>query len=60
MRTALDNSSNPQDMNLPGFRLHPLTGRLSGHWAVTVSANVRITFRFEDGHVFDVDYTDYH
>ena len=57
---VLDQSQKPQDMNIPGFRLHPLSGELSGHYAVSVSGNWRVTFRFEDGHVVDVDYTDYH
>ena len=58
--TALDRSSGPEGMDIPGFRLHPLKGRLQGHWAVSVSANWRVTFRFEDGHAVDVDYLDYH
>ena len=57
---VLDQSRTPQDMNLPGFRLHPLAGELRGHYAVSVSGNWRVTFRFEDGHAVDVDYTDYH
>ena len=57
---VLDQSSTPQDMNLPGFRLYPLSGQLGGHYAVSVSGNWRVTFRFEDGHAVDVDYTDYH
>lgn len=48
------------DMNLPGFRLHPLKGDLKGFWSVTVRANWRIIFRFEDGAAFDVELTDYH
>ena len=47
-------------MNLPGFRLHALTGPLKGHYAVSVSGNWRVTFRFEDGEAVDVDYLDYH
>lgn len=47
-------------MNLPGFRLHPLKGALKGHYAVSVSGNWRVTFRFEDGDAIDVDYIDYH
>ena len=58
--TALDRSSSPEGMNIPGFRLHPLKGRLRGHYAVSVSANWRVTFRFEEGHAVDVDYLDYH
>ena len=57
---VLDQSRMPQDMDLPGFRLHPLAGELRGHYAVSVSGNWRVTFRFEDGHAVDVDYTDYH
>jgi proteic killer suppression protein len=57
---ALDRSRSPQDMNLPGFRFHALRGDLKGHYAVWVSENWRVTFRFEEGHAFDVDYVDYH
>ena len=58
--TALDRSSGPSGMDLPGFRLHPLKGALRGLYAVSVSGNWRVTFRFEDGHAVDVDYVDYH
>jgi toxin HigB-1 len=47
-------------LGLPTFGLHPLKGRLKGSWAVTVRANWRIIFRFEDGRAFDVDLVDYH
>jgi proteic killer suppression protein len=50
----------PDDMDLPGFRLHPLKGDLKGHLAVSVSGNWRVTFRFEGGDAYDVDYLDYH
>ena len=43
-----------------GFRLHPLAGQRSGYYAVSVSGNWRVTFRFEDGHAVEVDYTDDH
>ena len=56
----LDRSRGPQDVDIPGLRLHGLKGNLKGHYAVWVSGNWRVTFRFEDGHVADVDYTDYH
>ena len=56
----LDRASEPQDMDLPGWRLHPLKGELAGYWSVTVRANWRIVFRFENGDVTDVDYLDYH
>ncbi len=57
---VLDRSRTPQDMNLPGFRLHPLKGDRKGHWAVSVSGNWRVTFRFDGGHAVEVDYVDYY
>jgi proteic killer suppression protein len=47
-------------VNLPGFGLHPLKGDLKDFCSVTVRANWRIIFRFEDGDVYDVDLLDYH
>jgi proteic killer suppression protein len=47
-------------LRLPTFGLHPLKGALQGFWAVTVRANWRVIFRFEDGKAFDVDLVDYH
>jgi proteic killer suppression protein len=49
-----------EDMDLPGFRLHALKGEMKGFWAVTVRANWRVVFRFEDGYAEDVDNVDYH
>ncbi len=57
---VLDRARRAEDMALPGFRLHALKGRLRGHHAVSVSGNWRVTFRFEQGEVVDVDYLDYH
>lgn len=54
-----DRSRAPADMDFAGFRLHPLKGDRRGHWAVSVSGNWRVSFRFEDGHAADVDYVDY-
>ena len=56
----LDASAEPRDMNLPGLRLHPLKGRRKGSWAVDVSGNWRVLFRFEGNDTVDVDYVDYH
>jgi proteic killer suppression protein len=56
----LDAASLASDMDLPGFRLHPLKGRLKGYWAVTIRANWRVIFRLVEGDALDVDYTDYH
>lgn len=58
--SALDQASNAQDLNQPTFKLHPLKGDRKGSWAVTVRANWRVTFRFEDGNAHDVDLEDYH
>ena len=57
---VLEASTGPAGLDLPGFRLHPLKGKRKGHWAVSVSGNWRVTFRFEEGHAVDVDYVDYH
>ena len=51
----LDQASFPGDMDLPGYRLHALKGVLAGTWAVSVSGNWRIIFRFEDGYANHVD-----
>jgi proteic killer suppression protein len=56
----LDDAGTPQAMNLPGYRLHPLKGDLKGFWSVTVRANWRIVFRFEENDAFDVELIDYH
>ena len=56
----LDEAAGPQELNLPGYRLHPLKGELKGYWAVTVRANWRIIFRFEGADALDVELTDYH
>lgn len=56
----LDVASEPNMMDLPGLRLHPLRGNLKGHWSVWLSGNWRITFRFHGKDVRDVDLIDYH
>jgi toxin HigB-1 len=56
----LDAAASPSDMDLPGFRLHPLKGQHKGLWAVTVRANWRVVFRFLGNDAVDVDYVDYH
>ena len=57
---ALDNSRMAEDMNAPGWRLHPLRGELDGHWSIDVSGNWRLTFAFEGEDAVLVDYQDYH
>ena len=58
--TFLDAAASLDDMNRPSFRLHPLKGDRLGTYAVVVRGPWRITFQFEDGHAFDVDFEDYH
>ena len=58
--TVLDDAANPQELNLPGYRLHPLKGDLKGFWSVTVRANWRIIFPFEGTDALDVELIDYH
>ena len=57
---AMDTAISIEDINLPGFRLHPLKGDRKGLWAIDVSKNWRITFKYQDGNVHVVDYEDYH
>ena len=57
---VLDQAETIEEINMPGFRLHPLVGRRKGTWSIRVTGNWRITFSFQDGDVFDVDLEDYH
>ena len=57
---ALDTSKSIDDMDIPGFRLHPLKGTERGRWSVWVNDNWRLTFEFRDGHAYVLDYEDYH
>jgi proteic killer suppression protein len=57
---ALDTSLEIGDMDIPGFKLHPLKGRLKGRWSVSVSGNWRVTFEFREGNAYVLDYEDYH
>lgn len=56
----LDAAAAPGDMGLPGYRFHSLKGDRKGAYAVSVSGNWRITFRFERGDAVDVNLEDYH
>ena len=56
----LDDAGAPSDLDLPGYRLHPLKGALKGYWSISISRNWRLIFRFEDGDAYDVDLVDYH
>ena len=57
---ALDTAQSIDDMNVPGFRLHPLKGSERGRWSVWVNGNWRLTFEFRDAHAYVLDYEDYH
>ena len=57
---ALDQAVKPEDLFAPAWELHPLKGVLKGLWAVTVNGNWRITFEFQDGNAYVLDYEDYH
>lgn len=60
MLGTLTSSTGPSGMNVPGYRLHALTGRRKGQWAVLVSGNWRLVFEFEGEDATNVDLVDYH
>ena len=57
---ALDTAHVIDDVDIPGFALHPLKGAMKGRWAISVNGNWRLTFEFRDGNVYVLDYEDYH
>ncbi len=57
---APDTATVIEDMNIPGFRLHPLKGKDKGRWSIWVNGNWRLTFEFRAGDAFLLDYEDYH
>ncbi|HEX4889300.1 MAG TPA: type II toxin-antitoxin system RelE/ParE family toxin [Alphaproteobacteria bacterium] len=57
---ALDTAKGIEDMDIPGYRLHPLKGDKKGMWSITVNANWRVTFEFINGDAYIVNYEDYH
>lgn len=58
--SALDTATCIEDMDLPGFRLHRMKGDRQEIWAIDVNKNWRVTFKFEDGDAYIIDYEDYH
>ena len=56
----LDAASDLKDMNYPGSGFHPLAGEYKDCYAVKVSGNWRVIFKFERGDAYEVDYIDYH
>ena len=57
---ALDTAHCIEDLDVPGYRLHKLKGKLKEFWSITVSGNWHITFKYSDGNVYVVNYEDYH
>ena len=57
---ALEMAQTPADLDFPGWRLHPLKGNYKGYYAVDVSGNWRLVFRFEGADTTDIDLLDYH
>ena len=57
---ALDTAQEIGDMDLPGYRLHPLKGERERRWSITVNGNWRMTFEFRDGNAYVLNYEDYH
>ncbi len=57
---ALETALTIEDMDIPGFRLHPLKGRGRGRWSIWVNGNWRLTFEFHEGNAYILDYEDYH
>ncbi len=58
--SALDTARTIDDMDISGFRLHPLKGDMKGRWSITVNGNWRVTFEFKDGNAYVLEYEDYH
>jgi proteic killer suppression protein len=54
----LDDATQPADMDIPGWRLHRLSGRMKDHWSVWVNGNWRLTFKFDGQDAVLVDYQD--
>lgn len=57
---ALDTATDIEDIDIPGYRLHPLKGDRKGIWSITVNGNWRVTFQFTGGDAHIVNYEDYH
>ncbi len=57
---ALDTAQDIDDVDIPGYKLHPLKGSRKGIWSISVSGNWRLTFEFKDGNVYILNYEDYH
>lgn len=57
---AIDTAKMIEDLNIPGYKLHKLKGNREEIWAITVNGNWRVTFEFNDGNAYILNYEDYH
>ena len=57
---VLNRARELRDLKLPGLGFHSLKGDRKGEYALTVTANYRLTFRFENSDVLDLNLEDYH
>lgn len=57
---ALDTAQTINDIDIPGYRLHPLKGIKLGLWSIAVNANWRLTFKYSSGNIYILNYEDYH
>ncbi|MBI1215676.1 MAG: plasmid maintenance system killer [Alphaproteobacteria bacterium] len=60
MIDVLKNAESLDDVNLPGYKLHGLTGFKPKRYTISVNGPWRITFTFEDGNAAEVDFENYH
>lgn len=58
--TLIDEAQSIQQLNMRSLKLHQLKGNRSDIWSISVTGNWRITFRFEDGNAYILNYEDYH
>ncbi len=56
----MDDAGAPQDLDLPGYRLHQLSGELAGFWSIRTSGNWRVIFQFDGRDIVEVRFVDYH
>ena len=57
---AINSVTNPNQLRISGYKLHELEGDKAGTWAIRISGNWRITFKFKNEDAYDVDFEDYH
>ena len=57
---ALHTAQTIEDMDIPGYKLHPLKGLREQYWSIRVNKNWRLTFKFIEGDVYILNYEDYH